>query len=221
MRESFTHVYFMPGMSANSSIFEYINLPSSKFKVHFLEWIIPIENESISSYAQRLSKNVEYENVVLVGVSFGGILVQEMNRFLNVDKTIVVSSVLNENDFPLRFKLAKFTKLYKLIPMRIFSDIDKYGKYAFGSLAKNRVDLYKKYLSVNDVRYLNWAVDQIINWKQTQILTNIIHIHGDSDKIFPVKNLKNNYIEVANGSHIMIINKYKWFNENLPKLLLA
>ena len=32
---------------------------------------------------------------------------------------------------------------------------------------------------------------------------------------------KNKYIKVNNGSHIMIINKYKWFNENLPKLLLA
>jgi esterase/lipase len=221
MNTSITHVYFMPGMSANSSIFEYIKLPDSVFKLHFLEWIIPYENESISEYAFRLSKKITHSNSVLIGVSFGGILVQEMTRFLKVSKIIVVSSVLNENDFPYRFKVAKYTKIYKLIPMRMFSDIDKLSKYAFGSIVKNRVDLYKKYLSVNDVRYLNWAVDQVINWKQTQNIENVIHIHGENDKVFPVKNINNNYIKVSNGSHIMIINKYKWFNENLPKLLLA
>ena len=221
MRNSTTHVYFMPGMSASPTIFEYIKLPYPKFKIHFLEWIIPFKNESLSSYAERLSSNVTYENPILVGVSFGGILVQEMNRFLNVDKTIVISSVLNENDFPFRFKFAKYSKIYKLIPMRIFSDIEFLGRYALISKVKNRVELYKKYLSVNDVSYLNWAVDQIINWKQTQNLKNVIHIHGNNDKVFPVKYLRNDFIQVTNGSHIMIINKYKWFNENLPKLLLA
>ncbi len=221
MKKTITHVYFMPGMSANSSIFEYIKLSSSEFKIHFLEWIIPIKNETISSYAYRLSKKVVFDNSILIGVSFGGILVQEMNRYLKVEKTIVISSVLNENDFPFRFKLAKYTKIYKLIPMGIFSDIDILFKYAMFSKFKNRISLYKKYLSVNDVVYMNWAVDQIINWRQTQELKNIIHIHGNKDKVFPVKNLRNEYIPVNNGSHIMIINKYKWFNEHLPKLLQA
>jgi hypothetical protein len=31
---------------------------------------------------------------------------------------------------------------------------------------------------------------------------------------------KENCIIVKGGTHIMIINKYKWFNENLPKLIL-
>ena len=28
-----------------------------------------------------------------------------------------------------------------------------------------------------------------------------------------------NCIVIKGGTHIMIINKYKWFNENLPKLI--
>ena len=215
------HIYFVPGMSANSNIFEYIKLPISSFQIHYLEWNIPLENETLECYALRMTKQVEHDNPILLGVSFGGILVQEMNKHIVVQKTIVISSVLNESDYPYRLKFAKATKIYKFIPMYLFSDIDKLSKYAFGSVIMNRVALYKKYLSVNDINYLNWSVEQIINWKQTQYLDNIIHIHGSNDKVFPVKNIKNKYIKVNNGSHIMIINKYKWFNENLPKLLLA
>ena len=41
MDQELIHVYFMPGMAANSSIFEYIKLPEDLFKVHYLEWEIP------------------------------------------------------------------------------------------------------------------------------------------------------------------------------------
>ena len=208
-------------MSANSKIFEYIKLPKSSFKVHFLEWSIPLKKESLESYALRMTKKIIHYNPILLGVSFGGILVQEMNKFIKVHKTIVISSVLSESDYPFRLKFARVTKVYKLIPMFLFSDIDKLSKYAFGSIVKNRAALYKKYLSVNDVNYLNWSVDQIINWKQTQNLENIVYIHGDKDKIFPIKNIKSKYINVNNGTHIMIINKYKWFNENLPNILFT
>ena len=164
-------------------------------------------------------KKVTHENPILLGVSFGGILVQEMSKFIITKKVVVISSVLHEKEFPYRMKFAKKTKAYKLVPTHLFSDIEKLVKYAFGETIKGRAELYKKYLSINDEKYLNWAIEQIVNWKQTQKLTNVVHIHGNKDKIFPVKYIKGNVIQVHNGTHIMIINKYKWFNENLPELL--
>ena len=87
------HVYFMPGMAANSSIFEFIKLPEDRFKMHFLEWIIPKKEESLKSYALRMNKYVKHENVVLIGVSFGGVIVQEMAKSLNLKRLIIISSV--------------------------------------------------------------------------------------------------------------------------------
>jgi len=219
MQDYKTHVYFVPGMAANAKIFEYIKLPESNFEVHYLEWIIPLEKESLEAYALRMIKKVTHENPILLGVSFGGILVQEMSKFIITKKVVVISSVLHEKEFPYRMKFAKKTKAYKLVPTHLFSDIEKLVKYAFGETIKGRAELYKKYLSINDEKYLNWAIEQIVNWKQTQKLTNVVHIHGNKDKIFPVKYIKGNVIQVHNGTHIMIINKYKWFNENLPELL--
>jgi len=219
MSKETIHVYLMPGMAANPSIFEHIKLQEGIFKIHWLEWIIPIPKERIEDYAKRLSKKVEYKNSVLIGVSFGGIIVQEMSKFLTLKKLIVVSSVKNSSELPKRMKIAKRTKAYKLIPTQLISNVEALAKYAFGETASKRIELYKKYLSVNDKRYLDWAIEQMVCWKQDKSLPNIIHIHGEKDAVFPIQNIKD-CITVKGGTHIMIITKFKWFNEYLPKLIL-
>ena len=220
MSQDLIHVYFMPGMAANPSIFEHIQLSKEQYRVHLLEWFVPNPNETLVEYAKRMSEKIEYDNVVLLGVSFGGVLVQEMSKFLNLKKLIIVSSVKNKHELPKRMKLAKITKAYKLLPTQFVSNFESFAKYTFGETIKKRVNLYKKYLSVNDKRYLDWAIHNMICWEQEEVIPNIIHIHGDKDPVFPIKNIFDSII-VEGGTHIMIINKYKWFNENLPKLILS
>ena len=62
------------------------------------------------------------------------------------------------------------------------------------------------------------TIENIINWSQEEPLPNTIHIHGDKDLVFPQQHIQD-CIVLKGGTHIMIINKYKWFNENLPKLI--
>ncbi|WP_142783567.1 alpha/beta hydrolase family protein [Changchengzhania lutea] len=220
MIQEIIHVYLMPGMAASPKIFENIKLPKNQFELHLLEWLIPIPKESLSAYALRLSLKVKHDNVVLLGVSFGGILVQEMNKHINIRKLIIVSSVKSSNELPRRMLLAKKTKAYKLLPMQLASNIDLFSKYAFGSNVKKRLELYKKYLSVSDATYLSWAIEQMVCWNQDEFPQEMIHIHGDNDPVFPIKYI-GECITVKGGTHIMILNKFKWFNENLPKLILG
>jgi len=213
-------VYFMPGLAASSAIFENIKLPEDQFEMYFLEWFLPNEKESITNYASRMIKNIQHENPVLVGVSFGGVLVQEMAKLIKVKKVIIISSVKSNTEFPSRFKIAKSTKAYKLIPTQLFADIDKLAKYAFGdNIVAKRLKLYEKYLSVRDTKYLDWAIETILYWKQKETNETVIHIHGDADAVFPIKNIQNCMV-LKGGTHVMIVSKFKWFNENLPKLIL-
>ena len=214
------HVYFMPGMAASSSIFERIQLPSETFEMHLLEWIHPLQNESLTAYAKRISAGIKHNNVILVGVSFGGILVQEMKQFVNPKKVIIISSVKSNVELPRRMKIAKTTKAYKLIPTKLFENIDSLAKFTFGSsIIKQRIKLYEKFLSVRDKGYLDWAIEQIINWERVEIDPEVIHIHGDNDEVFPIKHIKN-AIVVKGGTHIMILTKYRWLCDNLPKIML-
>lgn len=219
MERNVIHVYLMPGMAASPKIFEYIKLPETQFEIHLLEWIIPLSNETLENYALRMINYIKHENIVLLGVSFGGVLVQEMSKHLSIRKLIIVSSVKSMYELPKKMSIAKSTMAYKLLPVQLASNIDLFTKYAFGSNIKKRLELYKKYMSVNDSNYLSWAIKQMVCWNQENDHVGVVHIHGDNDAVFPIKNISNCII-IKGGTHIMIINKYKWFNENLPRIIL-
>lgn len=212
-------VYFMPGLAANASIFERISLPEDQFDTYFMEWEIPLDNETLSEYAQRISKKVTHENPVLIGVSFGGILVQEMAQFLNPSNIIIISSVKSNLEFPTTFKLAKQTKAYKLIPTSLIENVYNLAKFTFGEKVIKRLKLYQMFLTVRDKKYLDWSIEMIILWDRKKADPNVVHIHGDADEVFPIKYIQN-CILVKGGTHIMILTKYKWININLPKIII-
>lgn len=217
MSQEVSHVYFVPGMAADISIFEFIKLPKTEYIIHTLPWKIPYINEPIIDYAKRMCKEIEHKNCVLVGVSFGGIIAQEMSKFLDAKKIVIISSVKNKYELPKRIKIARKTKAYKLLPTGVISKINNWEKLAFGDFAKKRAVMYQKYLSVSDKKYLDWAIENMVCWDQEKTIEGIIHIHGDKDVVFPISNIKNCII-VKGGTHVMIVNRARWFNKNLPKI---
>ncbi|MEN1784898.1 MAG: alpha/beta hydrolase [Bacteroidota bacterium] len=214
-----THIYFMPGMAASPSIFEGIRLDPLLFELHFLEWFVPNPKASLESYAKDMAQKVKHNLPILLGVSFGGLLVQEMAKHMEVSLVIAISCVKTRAELPWRMHFARRTKIHRLLPTALVSRIDFLVKYAFGDRVTKRLKLYEQYLSVRDKNYLSWAIDAIVNWKQEQLPEKLIHIHGDKDAVFPIKNIRD-CIVVKNGTHTMILHRARWFNEHLPELLL-
>lgn len=212
-------VYFMPGLAASSAIFERIELSEVDFETILLEWEIPIDKESLSDYAKRMAQKITHENPVLIGVSFGGILVQEMAKFVNARKVIIISSVKSNQEFPKKIKIAKVSHAYKLLPLNLLLNLENLIQFTFGEKANKKIELYRKFLSVRDIRYLQWAIQNVVSWERIIPDKSVIHIHGDADDVFPIQYIKD-CIVVKGGSHIMILNKFKWLNENLPKIIL-
>ena len=203
-----TPIYFVPGLAASPEIFEFLKFPE-EFELHFLEWLIPLSaKESLESYAKRMSDLVLEENPVLIGVSFGGIMVQEMGKHLHPKKIIIISSIKSRNEMSKALKCIKKLKIYKLFPSKVIENIEIFSFFAFGNTSKNRLKLYKKYFSVRNRTYLKWAIFQVLHWQQTKPSENILHIHGTADAIFSFNSI-GKCIPVKNGTHIMIINKAK------------
>ena len=216
--KSIIPVYMMPGMAAAPSIFEHIKLPEDTFKVIWLKWKLPKKEETLVAYAHRMCLEIKHENPVLIGVSFGGILVQEMSKIIPVRKLIVISSVKCRDELPYTMRVARKFYLYKLLPTSLVNNVEILAKYAFGEPVVKKLKLYERYLSVRDKYYLDWAIDKVVNWEQEKPIPGTIHIQGDRDPIFPPDRIKD-CIWVKGGTHIMIINRFKWFNEHLPELI--
>lgn len=212
-------VYFVPGLAAGPLIFENIKLPEDTFEVHVLEWLVPMDNEPLKDYVMRMAGGIHHENPVLIGVSFGGIIVQEMAETVNARKIIIISSAKCNREFPRRMRFAKATRAYSIFPTRLMQNVDRISGWFKGNgfIAK-RLRLYQKYLSVRDKKYLDWAFKNVITWNRGEPDPKVIHIHGDADEVFPAKYLKG-YIPVEGGTHIMIINKFAWLNRHLPKII--
>ena len=211
-------IYFVPGLAASKQIFEHIFLPEDKFDVKYIEWILPLSiDETIESYAKRMCEFITHENPILIGVSFGGVMVQEMSKIISAQKVILISSIKSKHELPTRLRIAQKTKAYKLFPTKIIENIEKYEAIFFNDYLKKRNELYKKYLSVRNASYLQWAIYNVLHWQQEEVLENVIHIHGDKDEIFPIKYIQN-YTNIKNGTHVMVLDKAKSISKILMEL---
>ncbi len=219
MQDTKIHVYFMPGMAANSSIFENIRLDEDRFQMHFLEWFVPDKGMSFRAYAEAMCSRIKHDSPVLIGVSFGGMLVQEMAKIIEVRKIIIISSVKFKRELPKRLIFAKYTKIHRLLPTGLVNNVELLAKYAFGETVTKRLELYEEYLSIRDKYYLDWAIDKIVHWDQNSCDPSVVHIHGDKDAVFPIQYI-NDCKVVKGGTHTMILHRFRWFNQHLPTIIL-
>jgi pimeloyl-ACP methyl ester carboxylesterase len=174
---------------------------------------------SIVDYAKEMCELVTHKDAVLLGVSLGGVLVQEMAKIIAVRKVIIVSSVKSKNELPKRMLFARYTSIHKLLPTGLVNNVELLAKYAFGETVTKRLALYEKYLSIRDKFYIDWCIHEMVNWSQAIPSQNVIHLQGDKDAVFPIANIKECII-VPNGTHTMIIHRAKWFNQHLPTIIL-
>lgn len=215
-----TKVYFVPGMAAGPEIFERIRLPEERYEVEILEWLIPEPNETIEAYSKRMADRVDGESPILVGVSFGGVVVQEMKAFIPKAKVVIISSVKSKEELPRRFMLARRSKLYRMLPTGLVVSAKDLTRFAIGPRTKRRLELYNVYLSVRDKRYLDWAIKEMVCWDRPEADPEVKHIHGDRDIVFPIRNIQQVEV-VRGGTHAMILYKAHAVSDELLKVLNA
>lgn len=210
-------VYFIPGMAAGPEIFKNIRLPK-EYRVEVLEWLIPEKDESLKAYAKRMADRVKKPNSVLIGVSFGGVVAQEMKQFLKLRKLIIISSVKTRSELPRRMRVAGFTKAYKLIPTSVVLSAEDLTKFSVGPKSKKRLRLYQEYLNVRNKQYLDWALKRMVTWDRVSKVSGVIHIQGDEDKVFPLKYIQECDV-IKGGTHIMILNRANEISRRLIRII--
>lgn len=70
----------------------------------------------------------------------------------------------------------------------------------------------KNILKDTDPDFFSWAINEIVNWKNEISPINLIHIHGNNDRIIPFKNVKADFV-IEGGGHFMTVNKAEEIQE--------
>jgi pimeloyl-ACP methyl ester carboxylesterase len=200
------NVYFISGLGADRRAFERLKL-SDKFVIHYLDWIKPMKQESLNDYAQRLASSIDTSQTFsIVGLSMGGMIAAAMTQFLQPHKTVLISSVACNKEFPPLLKLARACRIYKFIPSFVLHHPNAMAYWLFGAKTKNEKTLMHHLITNSDPHFIKWAMGAILNWNNEMRPHSLYHIHGDRDRILPVKYTRPDVV-VEKGSHFMVWTK--------------
>ena len=190
-------------MCYNCKVFDKLKLPEG-YTRKYIEWHVPHPDETLQEYARAMAQGIDVSRpFVLVGHSFGAVIMQEMNRFLKPRKSIIVSSFKSEAEIPTLFRRVSRVHLAERMPMLFFSSTD-FITTAFNHLMLNESNEHLAvFMTQLDPVYIKWAVVQITNWKPGFHPDHLYHIHGTEDQIFPYDQV-NNVFTVQGGDHLMV-----------------
>lgn len=193
-------IYAFSGLGADKRVFDYLNLT---FDVEVIDWIEPKKAESIQSYAKRLVNKIDSQDkIILVGLSFGGIVAVELSRLIPVELVILISSFETTKDLRYPISCLGKLKINRLFPAAFYNNYNGLIQYLFG--AKNKA-LLKLIIEQTDVNFAEWAINQLVNWNnEKRVDVPILKISGNSDKLLPVKPDEKT-IMLDKGEHFMIV----------------
>ena len=145
----------------------------------FIKWNLPFENESIENYALRLSEQI-----------------------------ILISSAKTKYEIPPYYQFAGAINAHKIIPTAFVQKLKTINYFLFGVSSTKEKELLNNIIQDTNPEFLNWAIDKIVNWENEIIPENTIHIHGNADRILPIRFVKPDYT-INKAGHFMIVQNAK------------
>ena len=209
-------IYCFSGLGADERVFQYMDFTPHEL-IH-VRWIQPKANETLKSYALRMGEYInEDEPFSLMGLSFGGMLVQELSKRMKPQKTIVISSIAGRHEQPFRMRITSFFKLYNYVPSKYFNQPSKIGFRLFGAKSEKEKQLLTDILSDSNPNYIRWALNAISRWDNLEIVP-AFRIHGNEDNLFPYDKVQHDYT-VHGGGHLMVVSHPKEIEQEIMKVI--
>ena len=212
-------IYFIPGVGANDIIFE--NLDLSGYEVVHLKWPKHKKHEPLETYVKKLLPQIKKDTrPILIGMSFGGVVAVELAKLVNPYKTILISSIKTYHERPLKLLFLNSLKFHRLVPGKLVIEFRFWMRWLLGKLSTHDLAMIDRMIEDIDIEFNEWAVDQVINWKNEEVPDNLTHIHGTRDRIFPHFYIKD-AIWIKGGTHFMVVNRAKEISKIIIKELNA
>lgn len=206
-------VYLISGLGADHRVFQRINFGLKTIK--HIPWHTPIYAQSIQSYAKELiEKHIDQsKGIQLVGLSFGGLIAQEIAALIEVEKVILISTMRTRNELPFKFKALGKMPFYDALmnPHQAIRIGIKARKKQFALQTEEGNALAKIIMEDTEPAFLKWAIKKIIHWKSPTPENKYIQIVGTLDPMFYFKDIERPDYIIKDGGHFMIF-------ENAEKL---
>ena len=191
-------IYCFSGLGADERVFGFLKL-NPPYELIPVSWIKPLEGEVLEEYSKRISENIETKNPFgILGVSFGGVVAQEVSKIVKPKFTLLISSINSPNQIPFLLKITPGFVL-RVIPASLLKLPSWIANYMFGAQNKK---VLQQILLDTDPNFVKWALIAFKNWKPNRINLNCFFISGLKDRI-----LKPTHegVKIPNGGHFMVV----------------
>ncbi len=209
--------YLIPGLGADERVFRRLRLMG---EVRVLTWLPPQSPaEPLAHYAARLAQAVQIgEPCWLVGVSFGGLLAQEIGRLRPLARIVLISSLSSPCDLPPLLRLAGATGLHRLLPFGMLKWLPRLAQWFFGARGGTEYRLLRQILADTDPQFARWATAQLLCWPGPGLPA--VRLHGTRDRLLPAGAGPIDYL-VPGAGHFLIVSHAATVSDFLNRLAVA
>ena len=197
-------IYCLSGLGADERIFK--NLDIKGARLQYLPWVAWDKHDELPCYAQKMAAQIPEKDPIILGISFGGMLATEIAKQVPVKQTFLISSAKGRQELPEVGSSLKFLVKNNLMPYSLFKRPNSILFDRFGAATPEDKAMLTAIMHDTDTGFLGWAFKAIIDWQNTTVPPNIIHIHGTADKIIQPNYVQANYW-LRGGTHMMIFNR--------------
>lgn len=210
-------IYFISGLGADERIFRWLRCDG--FRPQHIRWIEPAKGESLEAYTQRLADQIEDEQPIVVGLSFGGIIAIELAKQIETEKVILLSSTKTAAEVPIYFKLFRALPIHRIFPFKsLLWGFLWLAYWLFAPEGTDQRQLFKTVLIETDAHFLKWALHKVVTWRNQEVPDTVVHIHGKRDRIFPYRFVSPDYA-VERSGHLMVMNRAEEISDLLEKVI--
>lgn len=197
-------IYLIPGLGADARMFQLLTLDPHRFEVIVLNWITPHRQESLPEYARRLAAQIaaSAEPFILVGVSLGGMVAVEIAQLRPAAKLILISSIKTAAELPGYLRFLGKLGWHWYLPLGWAKIWRGPFAWVFGAKTATEKKLLNEIIQNTDIPFTRWAFTAIVNWQNQTLVPNLVHLHGNQDKIFPLGYIRQP--TVYPGGHLII-----------------
>ena len=199
-------LFFISGLGANERAFSNINNLDVESTV--VKWMKNEPEETLEEYAHKvIDKYSITRDDGVAGLSFGGLLAQEIAYILKMDKVILISSFRDKGDLKPILKFGLKHRLDKWIPPFNIPILNSVIINYLNSETASSKPLLDEMLNQTDYDLMKWSLTQIfLSSRERYEGIELINILGTNDRIIGQWSNRTTHV-IKDGSHFMVYEK--------------
>lgn len=205
-RKDLPAIYLIPGLGADHRIFSKLDL--SGLEVHHLDWPEMPTGSSLEDYAAKLAKRVDAGRPhVLVGVSMGGMVAQELASLTGPEKVVLISTWTGPEEMPPPIRALRHTHPEKLLTKTVLESSLPLIRWQMGAESAEEQRFLEEQINAHSIDQLKVQIGAVLGWEgPRKAPKHMVRIHGSKDRLMPRSYIKDARM-VPKGGHLMVYDK--------------